>query len=771
MFNRLRFHRKMTFQMKMMAGTLFLSLFPVALLGYGSAYLSAQSVQAEVDENHRIILKQIEYQLNAFLADLKVSTLQISEDLIVRESFMAGISQQNFRPTMSMIDTLKKYRSVTRVPFGVTLLYPKFHQAYSTQTGLSSIEARYYIPITNAVSPKYYGITVISPNTYQKQKDLLLVKPVSVDNAIDGIVVLHVDITKFYEYLNQIDIGSTSVLVVDGQGRVVLGPHAEEIGTRISSTSNLYPYWTSPKATSGNSEIGGDKYSVTTFKSAQNGWTYLAMTPSGELNRKAAQIERLTWIMVAAIVVVWGCIAFIGYRKMYSPIRRMSLKLPSWGKGTDSVQAIDSYMSDMQETNQRLSGRLFEQLPLVRENVVLQLLYGNLSEGELLERMRSSDFTFQGEWFYAGIFEIDDWQSTKAMYSLEQRTAMINELSEWIRRLCGDRFACITVCPQPGQVAFIAASGRSDEQSDADIGLTGSEIRRKARETFPFTVSAAIAPAVRRLSEIGLAYQLAQEYMGYRYLLGPDVTVTRKEVEQSAVIQPEDRITARWYKRIITSLSEGDIQQAEEQFNQMFASLPRLPDFMMIKGMLSYFLEEIDQLMNEVQGRSLRELLGCNPYAKLYEWNSLGEAQRWFSQSFFPSVKQQLEQTVKDKSRKIAEETLKYIHEHYDTDFSLQQVAAEFGVSSSQLSRYFKQTMNVNFVDYVVHYRISKAKEWLVYTEMSIKDISDKLSYTTTQNFTRVFKQITGMPPGKYRSDFRLGAAGSETNTEDKAAP
>ncbi|MNP45807.1 HTH-type transcriptional regulator YesS [compost metagenome] len=109
---------------------------------------------------------------------------------------------------------------------------------------------------------------------------------------------------------------------------------------------------------------------------------------------------------------------------------------------------------------------------------------------------------------------------------------------------------------------------------------------------------------------------------------------------------------------------------------------------------------------------------------------------------------------------------MKYIHEHFDQDFSLQQIAGELGVSSSQLSRFFKQTMDMNFVDYVLYYRISKAKEWLVYSDMTIKEISDRLRYTTTQNFTRVFKQITGVPPGKYRSDFRLDGrrAGSGEN-------
>ncbi|RAV17722.1 hypothetical protein DQG23_26735 [Paenibacillus contaminans] len=38
---------------------------------------------------------------------------------------------------------------------------------------------------------------------------------------------------------------------------------------------------------------------------------------------------------------------------------------------------------------------------------------------------------------------------------------------------------------------------------------------------------------------------------------------------------------------------------------------------------------------------------------------------------------------------------------------------------------------------------------------MSIKEITERLRYASMQNFTRVFKQMTGVPPGKYRSDWR----------------
>ncbi|GIP39712.1 hypothetical protein J31TS4_29920 [Paenibacillus sp. J31TS4] len=43
--------------------------------------------------------------------------------------------------------------------------------------------------------------------------------------------------------------------------------------------------------------------------------------------------------------------------------------------------------------------------------------------------------------------------------------------------------------------------------------------------------------------------------------------------------------------------------------------------------------------------------------------------------------------------------------------------------------------------------------------ELSIKEISDRLRYTSVANFTRIFKKSTGLTPGAYRD---LVDAGTE---------
>ncbi len=63
--------------------------------------------------------------------------------------------------------------------------------------------------------------------------------------------------------------------------------------------------------------------------------------------------------------------------------------------------------------------------------------------------------------------------------------------------------------------------------------------------------------------------------------------------------------------------------------------------------------------------------------------------------------------------------------------------------------------MNVSFSEYLIMYRINMAKQWLVNTDISVKDIATKLHYNNSQNFIRSFRKMEGITPGKYRSQHK----------------
>lgn len=96
-----------------------------------------------------------------------------------------------------------------------------------------------------------------------------------------------------------------------------------------------------------------------------------------------------------------------------------------------------------------------------------------------------------------------------------------------------------------------------------------------------------------------------------------------------------------------------------------------------------------------------------------------------------------------------------YINEHYNEKITLESVARIFYISPYYLSRTFKAGTGFNFINYLNYIRISHAKRLLETTEMSIINISEEVGYENITHFNRVFKDIEGTTPLKYRRIMR----------------
>ena len=101
--------------------------------------------------------------------------------------------------------------------------------------------------------------------------------------------------------------------------------------------------------------------------------------------------------------------------------------------------------------------------------------------------------------------------------------------------------------------------------------------------------------------------------------------------------------------------------------------------------------------------------------------------------------------------KSLTDKMLQIVHQSYDQDLSLEAIADQLHYNPNYLSGIFKREYGSNFGDYVLSYRLSVAKRWLVESKMTIKEISERLQYNNPQNFIRFFKKKEGMTPGEYR--------------------
>jgi AraC-like DNA-binding protein len=96
-----------------------------------------------------------------------------------------------------------------------------------------------------------------------------------------------------------------------------------------------------------------------------------------------------------------------------------------------------------------------------------------------------------------------------------------------------------------------------------------------------------------------------------------------------------------------------------------------------------------------------------------------------------------------------------HIHKHYGEELDLGGLAAQAGVSQSQLERRFQQILGTSPGEYVLRVRISASRALLETTDRTIADIALAVGFYDHSHFTRTFKRMMSCSPKLYRDHHR----------------
>ncbi|MEA1959822.1 MAG: phosphoenolpyruvate hydrolase family protein [Bacillota bacterium] len=95
-----------------------------------------------------------------------------------------------------------------------------------------------------------------------------------------------------------------------------------------------------------------------------------------------------------------------------------------------------------------------------------------------------------------------------------------------------------------------------------------------------------------------------------------------------------------------------------------------------------------------------------------------------------------------------------YIEEHYMLpDLYLADIALFLGVSGSYLSTKFKRETGVSFTEYLVRFRMNKARELLRGPYSTLREVAERVGYTDYVQFSKMFKKYVGVTPSDFAKD------------------
>lgn len=103
-----------------------------------------------------------------------------------------------------------------------------------------------------------------------------------------------------------------------------------------------------------------------------------------------------------------------------------------------------------------------------------------------------------------------------------------------------------------------------------------------------------------------------------------------------------------------------------------------------------------------------------------------------------------------EKIKNVIVEMIHYADELPKTNNS-EYISSQVKYDYTYLANLFSEVQGITIEHYIIAHKIEKVKELLVYDELNLTEIADKLHYSSVSHLSSQFKKVTGLTPSYFK--------------------
>lgn len=107
------------------------------------------------------------------------------------------------------------------------------------------------------------------------------------------------------------------------------------------------------------------------------------------------------------------------------------------------------------------------------------------------------------------------------------------------------------------------------------------------------------------------------------------------------------------------------------------------------------------------------------------------------------------------REESVVDQVKKRITENITSEITREELAKSVYMSPDYLSKLFKKEAGVSLSDYIIKKRILLAKQLLIFSDLSVEEITERFHFSSASYFIKVFKRRTGITPQQYRAEYK----------------
>lgn len=758
--------RKQKFYIKLLTIIVFTATFPVIIVGLFSYLKSSETIQANIAKEKEQSVYQIQENVEQLLKMVDVSMTNFVTSYQLISTLSEPLTANQFQ---LYNQTKKELAQIQQFDTGINdLLLVSLDQEWRiNNSGLRRLKK----DDVEHVIEHYFSLPRKSYWMLEKESSILfdsarsncnfylsLIKQLPlISTEKSGLSVAYIPVCHFKEILQPNSVSET-IMILDENNRIIGHSDFNHIGSYLSDKP-LIETLKSQDENHGqyNITMNDSHYKVTYRNSFYNAWTYISMVKLSELNKQSYSIGWFTLIICLIMLLGILIFAFLSSRRLYAPINKITSTITDSfsnildnGKDFDEFGLIEKQIYHMLEKNDQLESKLQAQVTQLKQFFMNRLLNGKIDEDELYSKLRAYNYNHTWNRFSVLLIQIDSLEDSR--YDIEHEDILIFTINTMIEEIIPteDRLTPIIIDNTQATVYF--SNEEKHLSYNESITSLVNTIKEKVKQELGLSISIGLSNPYKELIDAESAYKESKEALRYTLKFGPGSVIFFGN------LQRESSFYTSYPRQIENKLFDAIKLENQADVDRNLNKLIEL----LFDDQLSHTQYELSIIRFLTNLIELTETLGVDVlefeehkslFDQLYEFKTLPEVVNWFKNTLIYPIMNKVEERSKSQYKNISDEIIHIVQQEYESDLSLNYIADKLHYNPNYLSNIFKKETNTSFSEYLSHFRITKAKEWLVETDMTVKEIARRLNYNNSQNFIRSFRKQEGTTPGRYRQE------------------
>lgn len=498
-----------------------------------------------------------------------------------------------------------------------------------------------------------------------------------------------------------------------------------------------------------------DKEPFTLFynKSSHNNLIYVTALFDSEIN-ESLNPTMLSFMALGLLLILFSlAFAWIVSNQLTKPLRELKNEITASDPELKTRNDFD-YLRSSFETiisqKESLETVLEVEKPALKRQFVLNALLGRNTIEELNDKSRTYDFPMADpSKYYVLVAQLDERVSKETPIRLFKLVHIMEEIIPANSQLT-------PVVMSEENVATIITFTEETTDIDKKIIEFSESVIALAEES-DLLVSIGISPEYDIFEETRESYKKAVRSLSYKLLLGNQSIISFEDVKSINTMSYTDKDLSDLKEAVFKAIQLGNLGEAKNKTNLFLASLYRNSDTpsAIEFGLLRFFIN-ISELDRSFETGVINRQLTEKFYQNLLFHRNIIEIEDIINHDILEPMSIEMEKRTTEQFQQLSNQIKKIIDHRYEEDISLETISDELNYNPNYISSIFKKETGTTFSDYLLDVRFDKAKDLLVNTDLTVKEIAERLKYSNSQNFIRSFKKRESTTPGRFRQENKI---------------